>query len=298
MKSDVCAIIVTYNAGKKLLACLRSIKHQVEEVVFVDNGSDEETVSLLNDIGSTYDGVKIFYNPENLGIAAALNIGVRYCLSRGYKWILTLDHDSEATPDLVEKLVGAYEELRKRGTENIAIVAANLFDTNIRSFMTRQEWFKGDDVRQGNRALTSGSLFNAAVFEQVGFFNDDLFIYYVDDDFCLRCTSKGWGIYKCRSAVLLHQEGVKEVREFLWKKFIYRNYDSSARYYISRNAVHMAKSYLRHGRYYNCWKIAERLSSQAVRIVLFGKNRGILLRFMLKGLFDGIMGKYGRIDAN
>jgi len=294
-QKQVCAIIVTFNIGQELLECFDSIKDQVGEVIIVDNGSASKTLSILNDISERYD-VKIFYNEENIGIAAALNIGVEYALGRGYEFIMTLDHDSKATPGVVEKLVGAYEELWSRGINNVAIVAANLFDTNIQAFMMSQELFKGEDILRCNGAPTSGSLIHSAVFDHVGFFNESLFMYFVDDDFCLRCTTKGWRIYKCRSAVLLHQEGTKEVRDFLGKKFFYRNYNPPARYYISRNAVYMIQNYFRYGRYFNCYRIAERLCSQALRIVLFDKDRGTLLRFMFKGLYDGITGKYGRID--
>jgi len=293
MNKIVCSIIVTYNIGEDLLRCFDSIKNQTEEVIIVDNGSDSETISVLKTLEQGNDDVAVFYNEDNLGIGAALNIGVRYAIKKGYEWILTLDHDSEATPDLVENLLAAYKTLIEQGIEKIAVIGANLFDTNIQSYMTSQRLFSDGDIKEVRGVLTSGSLIKSCVFEEVGFFNEGLFLYFVDDDFCLRCKNNGWSIYVYRSAVLYHREGIKEVRKFLWREFIYRNYNFYARYYMSRNAIYMLKSYFRSGKYYNCCKIFERLCSQALKIALFGKKRTTLFYFMLKGIYDGIVGKFG-----
>lgn len=293
MNKRVCLIIVTYNIGKDLLRCFDSIKNQTDEVIIVDNGSNKETISVLKTIERSNDDVTVFYNGENLGIGAALNIGVRYAIKKGYEWILTLDHDSEATPDLVENLLAGYKTLTEQGIQKIAVIGANLFDTNIQSYMTSQKLFGDSDIKEVRGVLTSGSLINSHVFEKVGFFNEGLFLYFVDDDFCLRCKNNGWSIYACRPAILFHREGIKEVRKFLWKKFIYRNYDFYARYYISRNAIYMLKGYFRSHKYYNCYKIVKRLCSHAFKIALFGKKRTTLFYFMVKGICDGIVGKFG-----
>ena len=47
------------------------VRGQVQETVFVDNGGDRETVDVLRQIESAHDNVKVFYNAENVGIAAA-----------------------------------------------------------------------------------------------------------------------------------------------------------------------------------------------------------------------------------
>jgi len=104
MTRNICAIIVTYRIGRALLKCFESVAKQVDKVVVVDNGCDDETVSVLKNLQRAQPEVKVFYNKENLGIAAALNMAVRYAISAGYNFILTLDHDSEATPQMVEKL--------------------------------------------------------------------------------------------------------------------------------------------------------------------------------------------------
>ncbi|MCK4627713.1 MAG: glycosyltransferase, partial [Sedimentisphaerales bacterium] len=221
-----CAIIVAYNIGTRLLSCFDSIKDQAGEVVLVDNGSDQETLSVLHRLEATDLHVKVFYNETNLGIAAALNIGVKYAIDKGYPYILTLDHDSLATPTMAEKLLSGFQALVEEGIDNVRIMAPIPFDTNINSSLIEVIPGKNDyGVQEVGRVISSGSMIDSRLFKEIGFFNENLFMYYVDDEFCLRCRHNNFKIYICHPALLLHKEGAKEIRKFLWKKVIYRGYD-------------------------------------------------------------------------
>jgi len=290
MRNSVCSVIVTYKIGRDFSKCFKSIQNQVEEVIVVDNGGDKETIFVLNTFEKTYDNLKVFYNGENLGIAAALNIGVEYAIEKGYTWILTLDHDSEAIPHMVEKLLITYETLSNKGVGEIGIMAANSVDKNING---KQLFDTSGEVKEVEKTISSGSLIKSCVFEKVGFFNESLFMYYVDDDFCLRCRNNNWRIFVCCSAMLLHKEGDKEARRFLWKHCIYDNYDYCAMYYILRNTVYMLSNYYRYRKY--CYYTIRRVCIDTIKIVLFGKDRIRLIYFMTKGLLDGIRGRYGKL---
>ncbi len=299
MKNGICAIIITYNIGKDLLKCFNSIEKQVNEVVLVDNGSGSKTISILENLEKTRPNVKVFYNQENLGIATALNIAVKYTIDRGHTWILTLDHDSVATPRMVETLLTAFKTLGEEGVSKVGIIAPIPFDTNIQEYLI-DGVPRSRGVQEVRRVISSGSMVNSHVFEEVGFFNEKLFMYYVDDDFCIRCRSNKWKIYLCHSAVLLHQEGAREVKKFLWKKIIYRRYDGYATYYRSRNVVYMLKNHHSYEKYFyrtfilTC-TVIRRICFDAMKIILFDKQRFRLLSFMIKGISDGITGKYGKI---
>src|SRR6185437_11631446 len=65
--------------------------------------------------------IRVIWNGKNLGIAAALNIGVRHAAAGDYPWVLTFDQDSTVTPEFVQKMLGAYEAAE--GREHIALVS-------------------------------------------------------------------------------------------------------------------------------------------------------------------------------
>lgn len=232
----------------------------------------------------------MFYNPENVGIAAAFNTGVRYALQKQYRWVLTLDHDSEATDGMVDGLIAAYETLGGAGTDKVAIVAAEMIDRNVPSPAAPAS--RDNPVQEVATCISSGSLIACEVFAEVALFNESLFLYYVDDDFCLRCADNGWKVYVCRTARLLHSEGFRQVRSFMGRSFIYRNYGPPARYYMSRNAIYMLKTHVRHGCY--CLGVLQRLGSDIVTTLLFAERRWPLVRSMLTGFGHGLIGDYGK----
>ena len=47
INNSVCCIIVTYNIGDKFNTCYDAIAKQVEKVIVVDNGSNEETIKAI-----------------------------------------------------------------------------------------------------------------------------------------------------------------------------------------------------------------------------------------------------------
>src|ERR1035441_6034945 len=70
------AIIVTYNSGDSIRACLEALVNEDCEVVIVDNASHDETVQRVEEFVAWHP-VHLVANPENLGFAAAVNHGAR-----------------------------------------------------------------------------------------------------------------------------------------------------------------------------------------------------------------------------
>jgi rhamnosyltransferase len=288
----VCAIIVTYNTRAGILKCLNSIEGQVNEVVIIDNGSDKKTVDILRGL-EKQSNLKIFYNKENMGIAAAFNSGVRYALDKGYDWVLTLDHDSIATPDMVRELLGAYDVLRSKGqSSDVGILSPVLYDINARMYLTRG-MKTTDDIANVRMAVSSGSLINRSVFQDVGLFNEELFLYYVDDDFCLRLRKEGYKISRVRRAILLHAEGRRELKRLLWKSVPFNNYGAIANYYVFRNGIFILKKHMLFDGSY-AMIIMFRMTADLVKIVLFSDDKLNNIKQSLTGLVHGIIGKYGR----
>jgi rhamnosyltransferase len=106
-RSQICAAIVTFNIGEALHRCVDAIQNQVGHVLIVENGSGEPTRRELSRLTAP-DSVTVILNEHNEGIARAFNQAVEWARGGGFQWILLLDHDSEATPGMVEELVRGY----------------------------------------------------------------------------------------------------------------------------------------------------------------------------------------------
>jgi rhamnosyltransferase len=286
----VCAVIVTYNIGHAVHRCFDSIYDQVAHVIIVDNGSDEITRGELNKLASE-NSATIILNEKNEGIAQGLNQGIKRAIGRGYPWVLTLDHDSEATRGMVEELLQATQVLYQEGRRDVAIVGTNPLDRNVGLFL--KDLPPDGDSRpvEVDHLISSGSLINCEVFNKVGFFDKALFMYCVDDDFCLRLRRAGWKLFLCPRAVLLHNEGSRRRRRFLWREALYDGYGKQARYYLTRNYIYILRRYHPGGRSF--YGIAKRLLKDYVKVVLYGEAPVSQILFGLRGLFDALRNRYG-----
>lgn len=286
MHSDsVCAIIVTYNPTAMLLENIAALRSQVSRLVIVDNGSDSASTTYIDDARRTY-GCNVIANGHNLGIAAALNLGVRYAQSWNCEWVLLFDQDSTVIGTFVECMLRAYR--RYEGPKPIAIITPRYIDRVSSTPM------QAITDRAGNilASMTSGSLIPTRVFRQCGVFDESFFIDYVDHEFCLRVRSMGFVIVQSEGAVLLHSLGNMTFYTFLGKQYITTNHRPERRYYITRNRVWLYRKYLRKDFTWTV-KNACGMTKEIGKILLWEHNRVLKLHNVLLGIRDGFTGAMG-----
>lgn len=79
MKADslvgVSVVVVNYNAGVLLAECVASILPQSDEIIVVDNASQDSSIEYCSRAHHEQSKLQIIKNTENLGFAAACNIG-------------------------------------------------------------------------------------------------------------------------------------------------------------------------------------------------------------------------------
>lgn len=93
-------LIPAYNAEAILPRALASLAENREphDIIVVDDGSK---IPLATSVAPQKNLV-ILRTPQNLGIAAALNLGLNYILSRDYEYVARLDADDIALPERLE----------------------------------------------------------------------------------------------------------------------------------------------------------------------------------------------------
>jgi rhamnosyltransferase len=285
--NSVFAVIVTFRPRPQDLENLAVIRPQIQELVVVDNGSPDEMVQSLR-LLSCKVPFKLIENSANLGIATALNAGIRWSESHGAKWVALFDQDSRVTDGFIPQMLEDFEnQARKR---DILLIVPRYRDPE-----TGVERVCGMDEDGGPFVtITSGSLMPVRAFKECGYFREELFIYTVDDEFSLRLRSKGFSIGLSEAAVLLHASGVPTPFKLLNKiSFTTTNYRPSARYYMSRNRVWMIRNY---GSKYPRW-VRGALRSSAIdvfKILVAEKSRWQKLKMIFCGYRDGILYRMGK----
>ena len=288
MMCKVAAIIVSYNPDSNLFDSINLLLNQVEKVIIVDNGSKEKYVKYIKSINE--DKIEIILNKENLGVATALNIGVRKALENGYEWILTMDQDSKASPDMVKKMFNVYNSINREERKDILSIFPNFVDERIQSIeensnMNSYEYVDAD--------ITSGNLLRKEVFEKVGFFDDSLFIDLVDTDFCMILYEKGIKMIKIRDAVLYHSLGESKTIKGILGSFNTSNHSALRRYYMTRNRFYIWEKY-KGLNSFTLNRDKKLFKKEFVKIILGEKDKVNKIKMVLRGYKDykkGIKGK-------
>lgn len=287
---NVCAAIVTYQPDAGFPERVARIAHQVDSVVIIDNNSNSCVVSMLEDLASQRN-IHLIVNDENLGLATALNQGMRWAMERRCQWVLLFDQDTVPEDSMVETLMSVYDDFEPK--RKLAVIGSNFYDINIQrvGFASRPNevcsWAEKKTV------ITSGSLLSTAAFEAVGPFREEFFIDYVDHEYCLRARSMGFTIVLATKPIMKHAVGAATVHRLLWKNLSTSNHSPLRRYYVTRNHLILAREYL-------CkepgWVFATSywLVKFNTRMLLFEDGRASKLRNVLLGIWHGLAGRMDR----
>ncbi len=180
------------------------------EVVVVDNDSTDDSVSQIR---AAYPDITILRSEENLGFAGGNNIGIRYAMAHGAKYLWLLNNDTEPAPDALSALVS-----KSTGNPKIGAVASicyhfdkpqtvqvwagartNLWLGYVRNTTTPQkdEWF---------HSLYGASLFlSRAALEDAGLLDEGFFLYWEETELCLRLRKKNWQLAAAPNSHVLHK---------------------------------------------------------------------------------------------
>lgn len=233
---------------------------------------------------------------DNVGIAKALNIGIEYVKEHSYKYCLLLDQDSEPKGELIDGLVAFYDN--QNNIDNIALVAPCYHDKALgcdapfikkTKFTMKKVPAIGNEPIEASFVISSGSLLNLACYDDIGPMKEDLFIDLVDIEWGFRANYKKYKVLGLPWLKMEHEIGGEPLK-FLGKK--YANHSPIRHYYYLRNVfmllnmTHVAIQY----------KFPEfvKLFPRFVVYSLATTDKVEHFKFMCKGIFHGLRGRFGK----
>ncbi|MBB5685732.1 glycosyltransferase [Sphingobium boeckii] len=182
-------------------------------------------------------GLTVCAIPTNIGLAAALNIGIEKAFDSGAERVLLLDQDSRPTPEMLGRLSSVFDAAVLQGV-NVALAGPTLRDRKAHGVVNR--------VKDRNKAFeivprlsTSGSLIDREAFEKVRGMWADLFIDCIDHEWCYRAQSMGFSIVQAVDVDMNHDMGDSGINFLGHYKPIHRS--PVRHYYITRNVIWMAR---------------------------------------------------------
>jgi glycosyltransferase involved in cell wall biosynthesis len=174
----VSVVVPCYNRAKLIPRAVRSVQEQSFEsleIVLVDDGSSDDTVSVVERLKANEHRIRFLRHERNRGEAAARNTGVRN--ARG-KYIAFLDSDDEWLPC---KLKSQFELLSQTGDKPVGCVTS-LFQSSPDGRTDRiHDWSDRLPITDVNvltcgcgLALGTSLLVPRAVYEVVGYYDESL----------------------------------------------------------------------------------------------------------------------------
>lgn len=279
--ATIAAGMVLYNPDiARLEENLQSIYSQVDKVYLVDNcsGNREEIVQLL----AQYPHSHFVKNASNRGIAAALNQIMALAVADGYAWVLTLDDDSVCDSDLVEQLA-VY-----RDQKNVGILCPVAVD----DAMDKES--SGNNVTACRRpgcvqeiedCITAGSLTSVESWKKIGGFDEQMFIDFVDIEFCRRLKTHGYRILRVNGTFVHQQYGAISSSFSLFGRRFYRfEYSPIRVYYSVRNQIYYMR---KHRESIHLPGQILFLAGYIGKRIVFEKNRRKSLKAVIRGIRDG-----------
>ena len=215
----VCIVVLNWNRREDTLDCLASLErldYASHWTLVVDNGSTDGSIEAIE---SAYPTVEIIQTSANLGYAEGNNVGLHEALSRGTDYALVLNNDTIVAPDMLSRLIEASEDDDHVGAAGPTILFHEAPDT-IWSAGGDFDWRRGKPVLRGLHERDEGQfadvkpvdylpgsaiLMRRATLEQIGGFEPRYFLYYEDNDWCLRAQRQGYTIVHVPKARLWHK---------------------------------------------------------------------------------------------
>ena len=279
-------IIANWNGAQHLRVCLDSLRTQTYpnfEVIVADNGSTDGSLEMLRE---EYPEVQVLELGENYGFVIASNRGAA---ATEADILVMLNNDTEAEPGWLAALCQALEANPKAGSAASKMLLFDRRDTiHSAGDMLGEDFIPQNrgvwEVDQGqydDRTEIFGACGGAAAYrreawEQVGGFDERLFMYLEDVDLAWRMQQAGWESVFVPEARVYHHLSATGGGEI-------------ASYYVGRNTILLHRRYLSPDQWLDALPAHIYIVWDALRAW-----RGGAARARLRGVWHGVLGLQGK----
>ena len=215
--------------------------HELIEVIFVDDGSGDRTLSIIRDYAPKIDmSVKIFRH-KWMGIGYSRNVVVKNAED---KYIVWIDGDMTIPYNYIRKLVEFMETHPKvgiaKGRQSLkagpsllgTLEAYSRAASRMVNYQSKKAKFKS--------LGTGGAIYRVEALRHVGGFDETMRGYYEDFDVELKVKALGWALDTVDVEFCDYERKVLDYRA-IWKRYWLRGYFVHYFLHKNRGAVQVYK---------------------------------------------------------
>lgn len=262
----ISVVIVTWNCELVIIDCLNSLEKYLpnSEIIIVDSNSQDKTCKVIEDLNK--ENIKLVKLNENVGFSKGNNIGVSYAKSKN---ILLLNPDTILIKPNLEKIIGYLDDkigligCRLLNQDYTLQSSCYMFDTPSNIIFEQFQIGKFLPGKYKERFTPYLSKHNKKMFvdwvigafmiiskdlyNEVGGFSEDYFLYSEDMDLCYKVYKKGLKILFTPDYEVIHIGGHSEANDNnstnKFKKMLDSRLVFSKKYNFKKNMVTFLYSY-------------------------------------------------------
>ncbi len=283
----IAACVILYHPKEKDLKNIISYLTKVDKLYIYDNTENTKTKLDFEDYN------KSIYTSdfENKGLSFRLNQACQQAIADGYNYLMTMDQDSYFSSENLNYYFDSIKNYPDKAS--VGIFGLDYSTKNIIANLI-------DIVPlEVHSLITSGSVINLDNYNEIGGFDENLFIDGVDFDYCFATLKKGFKCILFKNNYLNHSCGVKIKTASIKTLYLLKKekllHSHLRIYYIIRNMLYLEKKYgLLFPNYIQERK--KRYSSQVFTNMIYSKNIFVMLKYRFKAINDFKKNKMGKIE--
>jgi N-acetylglucosaminyl-diphospho-decaprenol L-rhamnosyltransferase len=237
--NELTVIIVLFEEKKNLLfKCLENIKNF--KIIIIDNAGNS---NLKLEVEKNFSIQKYILNKKNYGFTKAANQAIKLCDT---DYILNINADCFIKEKDILLLIKSHQNYN-----GCFITSPTFYDYNLKlTYNAGCFDEKNLDIETLNldgdvcvdKVLGSAILFKNKDIIEIGFLDENFFMYYEDDDLCRKIKKKNMSVIQIYNAKAQHMHGQSKVKNALKRTFI-RNYHFTfdELYYYFKINMHQKK---------------------------------------------------------
>ena len=272
MSYDKITIVInTFKSEDKIRQCLNSIDTSVQ-IIIIENSNN---LSFKDEIEKEFSNVNCFLSGQNLGYAKGNNFGLSKVKS---DYALILNPDAFLEKGTLDRLLSTANKFK-----DFSIIGPAKQD----EFSNTERKDDKGDVFKVNTLKGFAMFLNLKQFDDIGFFDENFFIYLEEIDLCKRLQKKNKNIYLDKKVLINHLGGSSHNEKINFEMELSRNW------HWMWSTFYYNKKY--YGYYNSLFKVSGKFFSALVKLIfyslMFNKIKKKIYYQRFSGLFNSVIGR-------
>ena len=266
--NQITIVITAYKSQDKIIKCLDSID-QCYKTLVIENSNNN---SLKAKIENNFSNVKCILAGKNLGYAKGNNLGLSMVKT---PYALIINPDAILQKDTIKNFLDTASKIK-----NFAIIGpARQDEKNLVNNL--------NELSEVKSVKGFAMFLKMEEFKNIGFFDENFFIYLEEIDLCKRIKLSNKKIYVDPSILINHQGGSSHEEKYNFEMELSRNW------HWMWSTFYFNKKY--HGYFFALRSVVKKIISSTLKyifyLLFFNKRKKLIYKYRLSGLFNSILGK-------